>query len=141
MTNVYKYNNAIIINDGKIGISENCCCGYDCNCECDPCVTISVTWGGITAIGNCTPESPGFIQGIGLIENGSVSFTASCDEGNWNIGWSACYVGDGCVSTAGGYAIWECESQSIIEQNYNEFSDPEGCFGGNVSVSVVLGNC
>jgi hypothetical protein len=30
MTSVYKYNNAIIINDGKIGISANCCC--ECVC-------------------------------------------------------------------------------------------------------------
>ena len=28
MTSVYRYNNAIIINNGKIGISQNCCC--DC---------------------------------------------------------------------------------------------------------------
>jgi hypothetical protein len=42
MTSVYKHNNSIIIQDGKIGISQNCCCEpCTCNCDCTATVTVN----------------------------------------------------------------------------------------------------
>jgi hypothetical protein len=136
--------NKLIKVGNKIGLYPSCCCGEPpCDCICDPCVTITVSIGGATATGNCTSDQPGFISGWADFEGGGISFTASCSDGDWNIGYSVCYIGDQCVATGGGYSIWECDSQSIVDEYWDESSFPEGCRSfGPPSVQVSLGgNC
>lgn len=137
MTNVYKYNNSIIIQGGLIGISPDCCCN-DCDCDCDPVITITVSWGDFTASGNCTPESPGFIQASSEPNIlGSVYFTASCISGNWSISYGLCYIADDCVGAGYGYAEWDCLSQSIVDQGFGSDFFPEGCYNpGDPTVTV-----
>ena len=79
MTSVYKYNNSIIIENGAIGISQNCCCNQ-CGVEVTKDILITLTGNIARAIGpgieDCS--GPNAIPGL-------ITYT-TCNNGNYTVG-------------------------------------------------------
>lgn len=134
MTSVYKHNNSIIIQDGKIGISQNCCC-EQCFCEniANICYNIILTFDGGWGQ-NCinVPIEIGPLNQLTQCENGLFQIAGdldlvTCENGVPTTacgGWTAslrlvdpqcnCETGEACEIVLDGWEPVGCPGLSSL---------------------------
>ena len=96
-----------ILEGGKVGVAEACCCGGDCVCP-EGCVeNLQISLGGNPACFG------GFYSDFIECFNGGISASMYCDGGTWIVSVSVCCFENGGLCFASYEAVLECEADNL----------------------------